>query len=66
MLNLLLIGMHIGKDTIARIQKRRNVKSAGVTEIDLEQARDGFDIMNLNGNYHCGDTRNTKTLVKSG
>jgi len=50
----------------ARIQKRRNVKSAGVTEIDLEQARDGFDIMNLNGNYHCGDTRNTKTLVKSG
>jgi len=45
----------------ARIQKRRN---AGVTEIDL---RDGFDItMNLNGNYHCGDTRNTKTLVKSG
>ena len=45
----------------ARIQK-----SAGVTEIDLEQARDGFDIMNLNGNYHCGDTRNTKTLVKNG
>ena len=29
----------------ARIQKRRNVKSAGVTEIDLEQARNAFDIM---------------------